>query len=371
VGATDHGPFRTFLVLALASTVAAVSVRADERFSGGVTVYANDDGLLVVQPATSAAADVAEGWRVNANYEADVISAATVDVRTSASPRGFEETRHGVGMSLERALSSTARLTAGHALSVSPDYLSNTVSAGAEIEDSSRRHTFSLGGAMAKDQVGRVGDPEWVGSLWVAGVSFMWAVVLSPRAVLDMAAAGELRRGYQESPYRFVPIYDAGAQASWLAVPESVPESRRRLAGRAQIRFSPTDGFFTRASWRVHADDWGLLGHTVRASGSVEVAGRWLFGIHGRFYAQRGASFYHGVYTTLPELPRWRTRDRQLAPGWSVAGGCRARWQFVQWGGWLLSLHLRGEVIHARFIDTPILPRRTGYITGLSLVVER
>jgi hypothetical protein len=357
----------------LVAAAFALSVQADERFSGGVTIYANDDGLLVIHPATAASADVADGWRVNANYEADVVSAATVDVRTSASPRGFEETRHGLGMSVERAFSSTARFTAGHALSVSPDYLSNTATAGLEVEDTDRRHTVALNAATAHEKVGRVGDLEryGVGSLWTVGATLMWTVVLSPRAVWDAAASGELRRGYQESPYRFVPVYEADATLSQVAVPESVPHSRRRFAAQTQLRYAVTDGVFARASWRVHADDWGIVGQTLRVSGSAELSPAWLVGLSGRFYAQRGTSFYQGVYATLPDLPQWRTRDRQLAPGWYVAGGCRARWTFAQWwhGAW--HLHLRGEVIHARFIDTPILPRRLGYIGGVSVVVER
>jgi hypothetical protein len=371
VGATDHGRIPTILLVVFLCAAPALPVRADERLSGGVTVYGNDDGLLVIHPATAASVEVVDGWRVTATYEADIVSAATVDVRTSASPRGFEETRHGVGVSIEHALSSTARLTAGHALSVSPDYLSNTVVAGLEVEDTARRHTFSLMGAMARDKVGRVGDPDPVGFLWTAGATLVWATVLSPRAVFDLAGSGELRRGYQESPYRFVPVLEPGAEFSQVAVPESVPETRWRFAGRAQARYAPADHVFTRVSWRVHADDWGILGHTLRAAASVEVSRAWLLGIDARFYGQRGASFYRGVYTALPDLPRWRTRDRQLAPGWYVAGGCRARWIFGQWWDGAFSLHLRGEVIHARFVDTPILPRRMGYIAGLSVVVER
>jgi hypothetical protein len=372
VAATEPRGLRFLFLLPLVAAVAsALSVRADERFSGGMTIYANDDGLLVLHPAAGASGEVAEGWRVNANYEADIISAATVDIRTSASPRGYEETRHGVGMSLERALSSTARWTTGYVVSRSPDYLANTAMAGMEVEDAERRHTFAVNAAMAMDKVGRVGDVDWTGTLWTAGATLSWSMVLSPRSVLDLAVSGELRRGYQESPYRFVPILEPDASISQVAVPESVPDVRRRFAARTELRYALAKNVFTRVSWRVHTDDWGIVGQTLKAAGSIELSDRWLLGVDGRFYAQRGASFYQGVYRTLPDLPQWRTRDRQLAPGWYVAGGCRARWTFARWweGSWYL--HVRTEVIHTRYIDTPLLPRRLGYVGGLSVVVER
>lgn len=342
---------------------AGLVARAEEHATAGVTYYADDDGLTVVHPAASAGATVGDGWRVQAGYEADVISGATVDVRTSASPRGFEETRHGANATVEHDLSRTVQLSGAYVLSHSPDYQSHGGSASVAVEDDERTRTVSLGVGAARDQVGRVGDAAPVGHLTTVGGKVGYATLLSAIAVLDVSLAGELRRGYQESPYRFVSITDAMGQ-SRVAVPEAVPEVRRRVAARARLRIAPTEWLFVRAWWRFHADDWGVAGHTVQTTWLAEPATGWLLSVHGRAYVQRGASFYQGTYASLPDLPALRTRDRTLAPSWFLAGGGRVRWTFGHWLDRAWHVDMRAEVTRYRYFDTPLLPQRMAYVLG-------
>lgn len=367
MAATDRRR-RALLIAVLLTTAAAA--RADDRVGAAVFVHSDDDGLLVVHPVATAVAAVGEATHVLARYDADVVSAATVDVRTSASPHGFDETRHGGGLGFTHDLTRTLHLGGGYGFSYSPDYMTHSGAASLSIEDDRRLNTFGLSLAGARDSVGRTGEPEWVGHLTSLAGELSWTSILSPIAVMDVVGALEWRDGFQENPYRYVPIESSSGQ-SVVYVTEEVPDQRLRGALRGRLRVAPEDWLFLRGSYRFHFDDWGVAGHTVRARASAEAWGPWLFSVNGRFYAQRAASFYQGTYATLPSVPDIRTKDRELAQSWYLAGGARVEYEFAEWLGFAWRADLRGEVKWQRYFDTPVLPRRTSVTVGLGLSIGR
>ncbi len=354
--------------LLVATLLGPGSALADDRVSLGGVYFTDTDDLTVVQPAVSANVQVSEDVHVSGGYEADVISAATVDIRTSASVRPFEETRHGGRAGVDVALARLTTLSAGYALSRSPDYLSNALSLRLQHEDESRRHTFSLEVAGAYDSVGRVGDQGPTGDAGTLSAGARWGIVISPSLVVDLGASLEHRRGYLESPYRFVRIRGGGSQV-W--VPEEIPDERWRAAGQLGLRWAIADPLYVRASYRLHGDSWGIFGHTVDVSGHLAPAPGWLISLSGRTLIQRGASFYSGNYATLPDLPRFRTRDRTLSPHWVLSSRASVRIPLVNVGGFNISALVGGRVTWRRYFDTPLLPERTSFQTSLTLVAER
>lgn len=344
--------------------------RASDRALAGIQVYADSDGLTVVHPSATAAARVADETRIEARYDADVITAATIDVRTSASVRPFEEVRHGGRLAVTQELSRALALGGAYALSVAPDHQSHTLGVSVSGEDEPRAHRLEADLRGAYESVGRAGDRAPRGEVIALGGGLGWASVLARWLVLDLGAALEWRHGYLESPYRFVTVLGDAQEA--LRVPEQVPDDRVRASIRARLRAALGDHLFARASYRLHGDDWGIVGHTVELTASVQLARGWIASLGGRLLVQRGATFYQGTYVTLPELPLHRTRDRELAPGFAAAAlvsldahlfDLPERFRFIA--------RVRAEVLYHRFLDTPALPERTGVILGLTLGVER
>lgn len=85
----------TRALVAAAVLAAAGSARAQEQpptAEGSVRVYSDDDRVTVVTPSASAHAS-AGPVDVDLSAGADIISAASVDVLTSASPAEFEDRR--------------------------------------------------------------------------------------------------------------------------------------------------------------------------------------------------------------------------------------------------------------------------------------
>lgn len=345
----------------------AAPVDADERVTASTHVYTDDDRLTVVHPAVRASVDIDPETRVDAAYEADIISAATIDVRTSASVRPFQETRHGGRAALTRALARTVSLGGGYGFSYTPDYQSHSGQLRLQVEDDSRIHMVTIGLQGAHNAIGRVGDPSPEGELVSLGLGATWAVVLARWLVVDASLALEWRSGYQENPYRFVAIHGPGQQR--VFVPEAVPDERTRGAASLRLRAALTDEVFARASYRFHADDWGIAGHTVRLEATYAPLPELSFTVAGRILVQRAASFYSGHYESRG-VPLLRTRDRELAAAAMGGGGIHARWRFLRVDEVELSVGARVEVLHYRYFDTPLLPERNALVTGLTLLGE-
>lgn len=358
--------------LALTAALLALSSpgSADDRAGAAVFVHTDDDGLTVVHPVATAAASIDEATRTSARYDADVVSAATIDVRTSASPRGFEETRHGLSLGVERDFDRTTRGGASVAFSLAPDHRAESAGVSTSIEDDRRTGALTLSANVAHEEISRAGDAEPMGDLFAIGGSLTWSTLLSSAIVVDLAAALEHQAGYLESPYRFVPIYVGGGQDA-VRVPEEVPDARVRGALRAGSRIALTSRLFGRVGYRLHGDDWGIVGHTIDASLTAEPLPGWLATVSGRFYGQRGASFYDGHYATLPSIPTLRTCDRELAGTALVAGGVRIGREDVEWLGLLFSADVRAELSFQRYFDTPVLPERTALTAGIGISARR
>lgn len=372
MAATD----RTSLAIATLSVVvllgaASDAARADGRAAAGAYLYLDSDHLEVVHPYASLRVEADDDTTLTGSYDADVITAATIDVRTSASPRAFTEARHGIGLDVAHELSPTLRIGAGASGSFSPDTNSATASFRLAWEDDTRIHTLSLSGGGSFTGVGRVGDQAPAGLVGSGGLTAGWAAVLSNAAVLDVALAGELSLGYLESPYRFVSIYTRGAAEPWLAMPESLPDSRLRGAARVRLRVAPMDGLFLRGSYRFHTDDWGVLGHTVELGAVVNPVSALSLGIELRYLGQRASSFYQGRYETLPLIPTWAARDRELAATTTLSAGLRVELALPDIFDGESAVYARGEFIYTRLYDTWLLPERLAGVVGLGLTWTR
>jgi len=348
----------------------AAAAQAEDRGTAAVFVYHSSDQLTVVHPTASMRVQAREKTAVRASYDADVISAATIDVRTAASPRGFEEARHGMALGLEQSLSRLTQADTGIRYSHSPDYVSGSLGLGVTTEDEGRNRSLGLAVNVALDAVGRAGDSERVGHVRSLGTTLSLATILSEWALVDLASSLEYRHGYLQSPYRFIEVQQPGSGEPWTVVPESHPDEHLRAATRARYRVAFTDDFFGRATAGLHIDDWGVIGGTAELEATVELGDAQL-SLGGRAGMHDRASFYRGSYQTAPEVPRHRTHDRKLARSLRTAGAARLQYSLGSWGGLLWGTNLNGELLWQRYYDTPRLPRVTALLVGLTLEARR
>lgn len=357
-------------VLSLTTLLGPAAVSAQARFpldvhsKGEFSVYTDSDAVTVFTPAASATvADPLTGVSVSGGYLIDIVSAASVDIVSTASPN-WHEVRQAANLSAEYKPGSVG-LSGKTALSYEPDYLS--VSGGADLlfDLDDKNLSLSAGYAYGHDTAGRTGTPFSVYSLVLHrhALDASLAVLLDRATVFTLTGDCLLESGRQEKPYRYLPLFEPGvvsevprgagvALVNRLRLPgrtaERVPDTRQRLAlsGRLAHRGKTTTLLLDE---RLYGDSWALLASTLDLRWVVDVSRRWFVWPHLRTHLQSGVSFWRRAYVAeigdgSLTLPSYRTGNRELSPLWSqtVGGGARYDLGGLDPEAWALTLELEG-----------------------------
>lgn len=366
-------------LIALAVLLAPGTAAADPEvaLSGDTLFYSDDDHVVVVSPR--AAARVAldrDGSEAGVHAVVDVVSAASVDVVSQATP-GFTETRIELGA---QGAYRTGAWLPGLALRYSqePDYRSLGGRAGADLR---------LGGdtvASASydasfDTVGRAGTAyaDWSASLQTHTGELGLTQNLGRRTRVRAVATVAVQDGYLEKPYRHVPLFDmAGLQRAAddgveLGLdtfddyrlperpPEEVPDRRVRAALFARaLRWFGTAGA-GRADYRLYVDDWGMIAHTVELGLAVPLPAGVTAELRERAHLQSAVDFWERVYLVdgAAMIPRYRTIDRELSAYLASTTSAGATWRRGP-----LAAYGEAGLMYTRFDDFLLLDHRLAVI---------
>lgn len=356
------------------------------------SAYTDTDTVTVFTPAAAAAVtDPTRGWSASGRYLADIVSAASVDIVSTASRR-WSEVRHAAGVGAGYKPDTVGvRLDAG--FSTEPDYRSLNAGGRLLLDLADKTANPVLGYTFGHDTAGRTGTPFSVYSQELQRHSFDAGIelILGRGTVAFLGVNAILERGDQKKPYRFLPVFAPGvapgipAGASLALVnqarlpgrmAERTPDARNRFAVSARLarRFSRSTLL---VSERLYADDWGLFATTSDAQYIQEVGKRFLAWVHLRGHLQSGVSFWERAYTAEPgtgdtfSAPVYRTGDRELSPFFAGTVGAGARWNFgsaarpTAWG-----LALQADVVATNYFDALYLESRLAQISILQLEVE-
>jgi hypothetical protein len=372
-----HGPAR-----AQSTTSSDYVVRA----SSETAEYADTDHVFVTTPSvTGSVAKPTAGWSVNGSYLVDVVSAASVDIVSTASRRWEEVRQAGT---LEAAYKpSTFGVSANGAVSFEPDYASWAAGLIATQDLLEKNLTLLAGYDHERDVAGRTGTPFSVFSHTIetdalkAGLTLLLDRATTGSALVDVA----LVSGDTSSPYRYIPLFAPGTSVpagasidtvnrlrlSERAI-EQVPLSRDRYALTLRLahRFRTSTILLEE---RLYDDTWDLLAQTTDARWLVDLGRRVEIGPHARVHDQTGVDFWQRAYVLRAsfDYPAYRTGDRQLGPLVNLTGAGSLR---VGIGPtrepmkWTLGLDLEGT--YSRYFDDLFLTHRTSALGALSIAGE-
>jgi hypothetical protein len=332
-------------------------------------VYQDTDAVTVLTPAlVSEVRHSRSGWSASGSYLVDIVSAASVDVVSTASPSWQEvRTAGSIGATYRPGALGAG---ASASFSLEPDYLSYAASLLGIAEVARKMATLELVASYERAIAGRKDTPFSIYSL----VLNRYAVTASTELVTDRATTFTplldviYESGRQEKPYRYLPLFapdvvprvPRGASPELVnqvrlppRVAEHVPDERTRIAlsGRLAHRFKHSTLLVFD---RLYFDDWGLLASTTDARYVFELGSRWSFWPYARAHVQSGVSFWRRAYVGSidgREVPTFRTGDRELGPLWSATLGPGARWNFgsAEAGDFSALLELEGT--YTRFSD--------------------
>jgi len=365
-------------------TPSAVTANA----SAHTALYADTDHVTVVTPVVAGEVEnPAQGWKAEGQYLVDVVSAASVDIVSTASRR-WTEVRQAGTISGSYAPHDLG-IHASGAISREPDYTSLAGGARLTWDFAEKSHTLFAGYSHGHDTIGRAGTSFDVFSrkLNVDTLTAGVALTLNRSTALSLGSDLILENGDQSKPYRYIPMFsesvagsiekgasiDVVNQRRLQARPlEQLPDSRTRYALTARFGHRFDHGTL-RVDERLYADSWSLHASTTEIRYYADLSRRFMVWPRLRFHAQDAVYFWRRAYVATFtsdgwDIPRYRTGYRELGPLATVTAGAGGSWAFGPHGRestW--TLVLQTDIAHTSFLDDLYVTARTASLTTLGV----
>lgn len=379
------------LICGLRAQVLSVHARKlTAQASTELAGYTDSTHVNVASPTVAASVTDAEsGVSVSGRYLVDVVSAASVDIVATASPR-WNEVRH-VG-SLEASVQRGPLHVSGSAgISREPDYLSVSAGASASLDLLEKNLTPFVGFRYGHDDVGVKGRPraDWE-LLQKGGLQLGATFVINHFMIASVQLDADFERGYLAKPYRYIPLFAPGTGAdipvgaaidevNAKRIPERpierLPSARNRYAvtGRIAARRGPAT---LRIDERIYTDSWGVSATTTDARVMIDLGSRVMIWPHLRFHAQSGASFWQRAYELLPTeegawtVPRYRTGDRELSKLNTYTGGLGGKFRLTDQADSIWHITCQLEAGYTSFFDALYITSRWSVLSVIGISAE-
>ena len=371
-------------VLAWVSAADADDGKLVERASTDVAAYSDTDHVAVLTPSVAGHVEnPTAGWSVDGSYVVDVVSAASVDIVSTASRR-WSEVRHAGsvrGSYKPGAWGGSVEVSTSN----EPDYVAYAAGGFLTRDLNEKNLSLIVGYGYGHNLIGRTGTPFSIysHSFGQHAITAGLTSVVDRRTVVSLTADFTLDVGDSSKPYRYIPLFapsvapsvPAGATldvVTRLRLPESVlerlPLSRDRFGVTARLanRFEHATA---RVEGTLYDDSWSLKAFAGDGRLLCDVSQRWSIGPHLRYYVQSAVSFWKLAYVaTGNAVPALRTGDRELGPLMNLTAGGTARWAIgprSRLDAWVLGATF--DMTYTGFFDDLYIKRRTAALGALSL----
>lgn len=330
--------------------------RADllwHRYQGG--------GITIQGPSVLVRKKFGDHVSASYNHYVDMISGASIDVVTQASP--YKERRNQDSLSVD-VLHGKSTYTAGYIHSKENDYKSGTAFASVSQDMFGDLTTVSFGFTRGWDKVGERGttrnDPLERRN-WQVGVS----QVLTRNLLLGLNFETTESEGFLNNPYRQVRYLAPLEALGYAYQKERYPHTRTGNAGSGQLKYYLPWHAALSGSYRFYRDTWGITAHTAELGYTQPVLRSWTLDATLRQYRQNHADFYADLFP-FADAQNFLARDRELATFKSLTMGVGATWEYhINRFSWLQkgTLNLRWDRLHINYDDYRDL-RVTGVTPG-------
>ena len=363
-------------------------VKAGSSISG----YLDTTHVEVYTPEINAnVSSPTQGWNVGGNFLVDVVTAASPDIVSEASPP-FHEQRYAGG--LNGGYKPGKYGVSGNVFwGQEPDYISRSAGVAATMDMRDKLVTPRAAVNYTYDTIGR-GPNNPIASLSTTEFEGGVTLVMSPTSLLLLSATLQFERGDQSKPYRYIPMFDptgvapfipAGASADLVnrvRLPfrptEQLPTSRDRYAVGARFahRF---ENATLRLDQRLYRDSWALTATTTDARYVMDLTRRIEAWPHARFNAQTGTNFYQLAYSATYDpqfgnalvIPLYRTDDRELSPLLTLTAGGGTHVALTGPEARIkLGASLQADVMYTRFFNALFITNRWAFYGSLGIDAE-
>ena len=288
-------------------------------------------GVQIDGPSVLVRKQVGKSTSFVGNYYVDMISSASIDVITTASPYDEERTQWSLGMDYLRG---NTTMSIGYTSSVESDFDATTYSFTVSQDMFGDLTTLSLTYALGDDIVGRSDDPtfERENDRQQYGVGITQILTRNLITTLNFTTITD--EGFLNNPYRSVRYADPGAARGFTFQPELYPSTRTSNALGLRAKYFLPYRAALEAEYRYYTDTWDIEGHTASISYTHPI-GPFTFTGKYRWHDQTGAHFFSDLFPRA-QATNFRGRDKEISPLTSQTLQILGSWEFLDdpegWG---------------------------------------
>ncbi len=314
----------TALLLALASNAFA-GVLPEDRADILYHLY-DGGGVEIDGPSVLVRKKVGKSVSLVGNYYVDMVTSASIDVITTASPYTEERKQWSLGADYLRG---NTMMRINYVSSEESDYDAETVSFSVSQDMFGDLTTLTLGYALGDDIVRRSDDPAFIRDLDKQIYSVGITQILTKNLISQFNFETITDEGFLNNPYRSVRYVDSSSVGGlgYSYEPELYPNTRTSNSFGFRARYFLPYRAAIEGEYRFFIDSWDIEGHT----GSLTYIHPWRdFTFTGKFryHTQTGAHFYSDLFSHS-EATNFRGRDKELSPLTSYTFKLKAAYEFL------------------------------------------
>lgn len=318
---------RRVLIIAVSLFAVGVShagVLPDDRADALYHIY-DGGGVTIDGPSVLVRKKVGKSVSVVGNYYVDMVSSASIDVITQASPYTEERKQWSLGFDY---LHANTTMRVNYTTSEESDFDAETVAFSVSQDMFGDLTTLTLSYALGDDLVRRSDDVTFEQPLdrQIYGVGITQILTKDLIAALNVETITE--EGFLNNPYRSVRYRDPNSALGYSWEPELYPNTRTSNAVGLRMRYFLPYRAAIEGEYRYFTDTWDIDGNT----GSISYIQPWKdFTFTGKFryHTQTGAHFFRDLFP-FSQATNFRGRDKELSPLTSYTLKLQAAWEFIR-----------------------------------------
>jgi hypothetical protein len=266
-------------------------------------------GVEIDGPSLLMRKQVAKNVSLVGNYYVDMVSSASIDVITTASPYSEERKQYSLGMDY---LHANTMMSLGFTDSSESDFDATTYNLSISQDMFGDLTTLTLSYALGDDVVGRSDDETFARDNTRQHYGVGLTQILTRNLVTTLNFETITDEGFLNNPYRSVRYADSGSPLGYSYEPELYPHTRTSNAVGFRARYYLPYRAALQGEYRYFTDTWDIESHTAAIS-YVHPMDDWTFTIKYRWHDQTGAHFFSDLFSRS-EATNFRGRDKELSP---------------------------------------------------------
>jgi opacity protein-like surface antigen len=263
------------------------------------------------------------------NYYVDMISSASIDVVTTASPYTEERKEFSAGVDY---LHGKTSMGASYTNSEESDYSANAARFSINHDFFGDLTNVGITYARGWNEVRRNGDDLFLEEATTQSYRLDVSQILTKNLIINMNYEGVTDEGFLNNPYRQIRYLDPTSARGYSFELENYPRTRTSSAFALRGMYFLPYRASARAEFRTYSDTWGIKGWNAELGYVHPITDKLMIEAKYRYYTQTRADFYEDIFP-YSQSQNFMARDKELASYQNHTVGAGISYEFnLGWG---------------------------------------